>query len=478
MTVVEYLKKNGPTLSSELIKFFSADNEVAQNTIRQRLSRLGKPVGRLKGFFKDNQVFFYLEEQINSEEYARGLVKSLESDAKAHYAIIRAIEYHYGYIKKAHLPQASSSPIHNLKSHKNFNTVIKDLKFLGILVEEEDYFRLNDAYSSKKNNFQLYKGIELAKQTLLLQFYDYSRSIGLVSYERGKFEGEFSKFQFGFVAPSYISGIIKYNNSVINPAFVIVDVLVGNVVRLEDVNIFLTKIEIIKNTSNSNFLPYLIVQKINQDAFQKLKSKGIIVGFVNKLFGSEYEELLKSLISVIANAGAILKNNPEAYIELITKLNKLVDGKTNNLKGDIFELAVGYYYSNLSQSIDIGKKLNYLGNLREIDVYSNSQERIIICECKAYKRKISLEEVQKWVTLKIPTVYDWVRSFEYDKEVIFEFWSTAGFDIDAEEFLKDKKSRLKKYQIDFLNEKQIIERAQKSKAHKITDIMREYFLRD
>lgn len=477
MTIAEYLKKNGPTLSSVLIKELSSDN-LSQNTIRQRLSRLQSPIKKLKGFFKDNQSLFYLEEQFNSEQFKISLIESLKTDGRAHYAVIRALEYHYGYINKQHLPQVSFSPIANLTSHKNFKNIIEDLKSFGVIYEEEDYFSLNDTYRDKKNNFQLYKGVELAKQTLLSQFYDYSRSIGMVSYDSGKFNNEFSKFQFGFVAPSYICGIIKYNNKSINPAFVLVDVLVGNVVTLEDANVFLTKITIVKNTSKSNFLPFLIVQNINQDAFKALKEKGIIVGFVNKLFGTEYEELLKSLISVIANAGAILKNNPKAYIELITKLNKLVDGKTNNLKGDIFELAVGYYYSNISQNIDIGRKINYLGEQKELDVYSNSQEKIVICECKAYKRKVKLDEVISWCSQKIPTIYNWIRSFEYDKEVIFEFWSTSGFDSDAEEFLKNIKSNVKKYKIDFLNEKQILERAQKSKAHKIIDIMREYFLKD
>lgn len=477
MTISEYLKKNGPSLSSVLIKEFSTDS-ISQNAIRQRLSRLKSPIKKLKGFFKDNQSFFYLEEQFLSEQYKVNLLKALRTDAKAHYAIVRALEYHYGFLNKEHLPQNSFSPVKNLTSHKNFKNVLEDLKFLGVILEDEEYFSLNDSYIDKKNNFQLYKGIELAKQTLLSQFYDYARSIGLVSYDSGKFHSEFSKLQFGFVAPSYICGIVKYINSSINPAFVVADVLVGNNVTIEDVDIFLKKIDIIKNTSKSNFLPYLIVQNINQDAFQALKEKGIIVGFVNKLFGSEYEDLLKSLISITANAGAILKNNPEAYIELITKLNKLVDGKTNNLKGDIFELAVGYYYSNISQSIDVGKKLNQNGQQKEIDVYSNSQERIVICECKAYKRKIKLEEVEKWITQKIPTIYDWIRGFEYDKEVIFEFWSTSGFSSDAENFLIKRKQSMRKYKIDFLDEKEILARAQKSKAHKITDIMREYFLKD
>ncbi len=75
MTISEYLKKNGPSLSSVLIKEFSTDS-ISQNAIRQRLSRLKSPIKKLKGFFKDNQSFFYLEEQFLSEQYKVNLWRS------------------------------------------------------------------------------------------------------------------------------------------------------------------------------------------------------------------------------------------------------------------------------------------------------------------------------------------------------------------------------------------------------------------
>ena len=477
MTVEQYLKKNGPTLSSELIKVFSNDG-ISQDAIRKRLTRLKLPVNKILGFFKDNQAFYFLDEQFQTQIFFENLRLALKSDAKKYFSIIRAIEYHYGYVKIDHLPSFTFSPIQNLSSHRNFQDTINQLKSLGILIEDGDYYTLNDLITSKKSNFQLYKGVELAKETILSQFYNYSKSIGLVSYDSGKFHSEFAKFQFGFVAPSYVCGITNFSKSGLNPAFVLTDVLIGNKVTIEDVNTYVAKIDVIKNTSKINFLPYLILDNVNQDAFKLLKSRGIIVGFVNKLFGSEYEELLRSLINTVANAGAILKQNPQAYIDLIINLNKLVDGKTNNLKGDLFELAVGYYYSNISQNIDIGRKINFTGLQREIDVYASSQGSIVICECKAYKSSVNIDQTEKWLTQKIPVIYDWIRSFENDKDIIFEFWSTSGFTVEAQELLQDRKEKSRRYKIDFLSENEIITRAQKSKAQKIVEIMREYFIKD
>jgi hypothetical protein len=479
MTTVEtYLREHGPILSGELIQIL-AEEGVSTDAIRKRISRLRPPISKLKGFFKDNQSFFYLQEQYLKQEFYEGIKIAFKTSAKKYYSIIKSIEYHNGFIRKEHLASYSVSPIKNLKSHKNISNVIEDLKNLNIIYEDDDCYKLNDLISERpNNNFRYYKGVELAKEIILSQFYDCSRSIGLVSYESGKFHSEFSKFQFNFVAPSYIAGILKYNkkNPKPIPAFILADVLIGSKTGIEEVDFFINKIDIIKTQIQSNFIPYLIVENLSQDALKALKSKGIVIGFVNKLFGAGYEELLKSLINIVTNAGAILKNNPKDYLKLISQLKKLVDGKTNNLRGDLFEMAVGYYHSNLCQSLDIGKIFIYEGNKREIDVLAFYQQNVTVCECKAYKSKIDKQIVENWLTSKIPIIYNWLKEKDNDKEVIFEFWSVSGFTSDAEQLLSQNKENIKKYKIEFYDEEKILKKAKQSKTQKIVEIMREYFI--
>lgn len=477
MTIQEYLLSNGPTLSSELINYFQKEG-LSSEAIRKRLSRISEPIFKIQGFFKDNQTFFYHIEHYNDERFYKALRDAFKNSAKRYYAIIVALEYHNGYMRKEDLPSYSFSPIKNLKSHKKFSSIIEDLIKLQIIVEENDYYRLTERISNRtSNNFNYYKAIELSKQVIGSQFYNFSRSLGFVSYEKGKFNSEFAKFQFCFTAPSYITGIVRYGAK-IQPAFVVADILIGNINNETSIDFFLQKVQIIKTQTKSNFLPFLITDVLTQEAFKKLKENGIIIGLINKLFGDEYEELLKSLISVITNAGTILKTNPDAYLKLLLQLNKLVDGKTNNLRGDLFELAVGYYYSNLCQSLDIGKKANYQGNYKEIDVYATFQDQFIVCECKAYKTKVDLKIVENWLSNKVSFIYKAIREYNNDKEIIFEFWSTSGFTEDAIEFLKKKQQDLKKYKIEFYSEKEILEKAKKSKANKIVEIMREYFIID
>ncbi len=477
MTIQEYLVQKGPTLSGELISHFQKEG-LTSEAIRKRLSRITQPIYKIQGFFKDNQTFFYHIDHYNGERFYKALRTALQTSAKKYNSIIVALEYHNGFIRKEHLASYSFSPVNNLKSHKRFSNVIEDLKNLKLISEEEDYYKLSELISSRSNhNFNFYKAIELAKDVIENQFYNYARSIGLISYEKGRFNSEFAKFQFCFTAPSYISGITKYTDK-IQPAFVIADVLIGNRNDEISVDFFIQKVQIIKTQGGNNFLPFLITDTVTQEAFKKLKENGIIIGFVNKLFGEEYEELLKSLISTVTNAGTILKTNPDAYLKLLIQIGKLVDGKTNNLRGDIFELAVGYYYSNICQSLDIGKKINYQGNYKEVDVYATFQDKYIICECKAYRTKVELKVVENWFSSKVSFIYKAIREYNFDNDITFEFWSTSGFADDAIEFLKDKQSNLKKYKIEFYSEKEILAKAKKSKANKIVDIMREYFINE
>ena len=136
------------------------------------------------------------------------------------------------------------SPVKNLISHKKFSSIIDDLIKLKIVVEENEYYRLTKRILIRiSNNFNYYKAFELSKQVIGNQFYNYSKSIGLISYEKGNFNSEFAKFQFCFTAPSYISGIVKYGSK-IQPAFVVADILLGNINDETSIDFFYKKFKL------------------------------------------------------------------------------------------------------------------------------------------------------------------------------------------------------------------------------------------
>ena len=480
MTSIEVILRNkGPLLSGELAEIISSNNSANKEAIRKRLSRVQAPVRRIKGFFVDNQSFLYLEEQYGREIFFDSLLVAFKKGARRFYAITKAVEYHHGFLRIEQLPCYTFSPILNLVGHKNISKIIEDLKNLKVIVVEGDSYRLHPFISPNTfPNYREYKAVETAKNFILVQFLGWARSLGIISYNTGAFYSEFGKFQWGFTSPSYINSLTALTNKTLIPAFVIADVLIGKEATVGDVNFFIEKIKILNAQRNlSKFIPFLIVDSVTPEALQLLKKNGIVVGFVNKLFGYEYSDLLKALINTIVNAGAILKRNPDQYLDLIAKLNKLVDGKTNNLRGDLFELAVGFYHSRLCQSLDIGKPINLNGTRRETDVFAIYANEIKIAECKGYKNKVTKEEIEEWLGEKIPVIRNWILDQKpYDgKDITFEFWSTGGFEEDALEKIKHVSETSKKYKVEYYGPSQIIEKAKEVHSRKFNEILKNYY---
>lgn len=482
MTYLEKLiKEEGPILSSELIEsLINKEKGLTRDAARKRLSRIKSDIVRVKGLFADGQFLFHEKEIFNSEEYYTGLYNALKKAGKQYFTILQSLDFHYGQLKLEHLPSYSISPVLDLKGHVTFNSVLEKLISLRLITIKDDFILLSNIPDSNFNSKKA-KGLDVAKNFILIQFNDWTRKIGLVSYNSSKFYSEFGKYQFNFVSPSYVGTLPKNNKTNLIPGFVVADILIGNTVNENQIDFFLNKIKAIKYQKNSsNFIPFLIVESIDTKSLNKLKSQGVVIGFVNELFGENYKELLNSLINLVTNAGAILKKNPEAYLDLISKLNKLVDGKTNNLRGDLFELAVGYYQGRICKSIDIGKIINYEGLQREIDVFGFTESEIFISECKGYNHKVSKEEVEIWLSEKTTIIRKWVLDnyMLSDKKLTFEFWSTGGFTDEAIEFLTKKKEKTKKYKIEFFDLNDMLTKSRELKSKKFTEILREYYVKE
>lgn len=483
MTYLEnYIKENGPTLSGKLIDtLVSEGKSISKVAARKQLSRLKGDIIRVKGLFADGQFLFHHKEIFASERYYEGLRDALKNSGKQYYIILQALDFHYGQIKISQLPSYSISPVQNLKGHVTYNTVINKLLKLNLIHQDEEFISISALISNGSPSANRSKGLELAKNFLLIQFNDWSRKIGLVGYNSSKFHSTFGNYQFNFVSPSYIGSLPIINKSKIIPAFVIADILIGNTINELQVEFFINKIKTLKfRKSVAHFIPFLIVDSIDTKALNLLKSEGVVVGFVNELFGDKYKDLLNSLINLVTNAGAILKKNPEAYLDLILKLNKLVDGKTNNLRGDLFELAVGYYHGRICNTIDVGKLINHNGLQREIDVFGLLANKIYISECKGYNHKVNKEEIDTWLGEKIPVIRKWIldQPSISDKEIIFEFWSTGGFTSEAIELLERRKSTTKKYNIDYFDLESMIIKSKEIKSKKFTEILRDYYTKE
>lgn len=479
----QYIENQVGILSGDLADFLSKTHKISKNAAKKRVERLKEPIHRLTGLFADNQSFIYHATYYQSPEYFEKLSEAIQTAAKRYYAVISSINYHHGLIRKNELPNFCFSPVANLKGHINVMSLIKKMNDINILHEyDEDHFRLNPVIAEKSEpNFRHFKAIQLSKELVLHQFETWSKNIGLVSFNQTARNQQVAGFQFSFAAPSYVNGLVQTNKTKPKPGFVVADILLGNTTNSSSVDFFIRKIEIIRASNpTTKLFPAIIVDGIHIDALNKLKSLGVIIASVSDLFGKQYSELLKNLINTVTNAGAILKTNPESFIQLMEQIEKLATGKTNNLRGDLFELAVGYYYAKECQSLDVGKKFRATSSqkFRDIDVLAVYENEVRMVECKGYNYPIDEEYVKTYLTEIVPDMREWALDVYPNKKMIFEIWSTGGFTEESEQLLTQAAYKTKRYQIKHIDKQSILERAQSLQTGKFTEILRQYYFKE
>lgn len=116
MTIREVLEREGPILSSEIIKSWSLkDNNV--DTIRKKIERAIKNegIGQIKGIWTKNQSFLFLNEQFKKDIFFEKLIDSLSTDSKSCYSIVSSLRLNGGIIKKELLKCYVASPTELLK---------------------------------------------------------------------------------------------------------------------------------------------------------------------------------------------------------------------------------------------------------------------------------------------------------------------------------------------------------------------------
>lgn len=479
----QILKDRGPMLSGVLAQEL-ANHSVNPIAARKQISRLTSPIKKLKIGFENNQSFVYLENQADTEEYWKNLIQCLKTSAKAYYSYINAFVIHCGFIHKSQLAAYTFSPIQNLKGHSHFEGMAERLIRNRLISDfDENIFQINsNIYGG--HNFNRFKAIQLAKRQIAEDFSSWSRNINLTSYHTARsldITAEFGKFQWCFTSPSYITGINRFRNKKLLPGFIVADILIGRKLKEEDIDFFQKKIEIIKQQKNvSKFIPFLICENLEENAFKAIKSKGVVIGFVRELFGAAYSETLKLLVETVTEATKIITTNPDQFIELSKKLSEL-KGKFGNIKGDMLEFLVGYFYIINNKPIEIGKiiKEKESGKNREIDVFVSTANQVRVVECKGQKSPVTKDFIATWLSDKITIIRKWLLSQDdhCKKEIIFEIWSTSGFEEDALLLLEQHAQSVKpsKYKIEFLEKSLITKKFKETRNEKLIEVMNGYF---
>lgn len=449
MTDIEQYINNKVVVSSGMVVEYCVQTlGITEINARKRIQRLPESIYKIKGICKDNQSILYHKDKWGDEEFYDGLIDVLRVNANQHYLIINSLKLHDGTILKEKLASFTASPILHKKGHKSFESVLNDLKNLRLIEESTTHYSLS-GYANI--NEKRAKAVNTLQAITIAHFHEWARNIGLISYDSARFDSEFSRYQFCMVATSYIKSLFSKSGAKLIPAFVLADIVLNRNITEVDIQFLIKKLQNISMQNQSaKFIPFLLVGSHNSDVYHALKSNGIVVGNIDELFGKKYSETIFGILNLIENAGAVLKNNPDQYIKLIENIEKLAVGKTYNLKGDLFEMAVGLFHGQQCQSLEISKNIHYNSKHREIDVYAVYQDKVIFAECKGYNYPIDDGYIDEWLSAKIPVIRDWALSCESlnGKKIQFEIWCTGGFTEESTNKLVTAKEKTKKYSID------------------------------
>lgn len=464
-------------MSSELASLLVSQFGIIKNTASQTITR-DKAIIKIKGFYSSGQSFCFLEEHKVQIDFYDKLLFSLFTYGKKYWYCLNALKMCGGIISQKYLECYTNYPIIPLKSHYPFKEVLQKFVEQDILVFNDNRYLLSPKYNKTFTNYAHYSTIEVIKEAVLDNFSSLVKNIGLISFNTGEFFPEYGKFRFGFKGVSYVSGLMDGTKS----GYVVADILIGHPIYEDDVKFFVDKLNTIKQfEKSSRLIPFLIVDDLDPEALNLLKSNGVVVGFIKELFGEKYSNTLIELVAILNNAGASLKKTPEKYLDLINELKTYNKGLANNIKGTLFEFVIGHIHSINCNSLDLGREIiDKHSKKHETDVISVYSDKIVISECKATKSKIDLKTIEKWDSIKIPAFYDWIKGIDVyrEKDIIFEYWSTSGFTEDALERLNHLKSTSKRFKLVFFNGEDLKEKTIRMKNKKLKEVVDNFFLKN
>lgn len=476
MTDIEkILESKGPLISSELAQLLSKRLRISINTASQKISR-NRKVKKIKGFFVSNQSLIFLEEQYKEGKLYDAFSKTLRKYGKKYWYCINAINMHGGIIDSKFLECYTNYPVLPLKRHVPFKKVMQKFVSNDILIFSGTEYSFAPRFAPIKTTNLIHRTIEIIKEDILNHFHEMIRNLGIISFNTGELFSEYGKFRWSFKGVSYLRGLVINTK----PGFVLADILFGKEILKKDIEFFIEKLNHVQSFKNApKVIPFLIVDDLHKDALKELKKNGVAIGFIKELFGDKYAMALRELVSVLNNAGASLKTQPNKYLELIGELKLYNETLIYNIRGTLFEYFVGHIHSKKCQSLDVGREIIENNGRHEIDVFAIYNDKVVFAECKATNSKIDLEKIEKWVSIKIPAFRKWLLKQETLKNhlIEFEYWATGGFTKDALRKLKSRSKFTTKYKVSFFEGKDIRSKAVAMKNKKLKEAIDNYFLK-
>ncbi len=467
--VQEALQRLGPSLSTKVASYLMNTYALTSTTARQRISRSGPDVLKLKGIrFPHRAEFIYLRSQYGSQIFFNRLISTLEETNIAYYYGLSALNSRGGILPINHFKIACAAPkmqskqitvdlmIENLLATR----LIKSITIPGIgECLALNNFSEQDMY---ENHLDL-KARVIAERIALQAIKEWVRRLGLGSYDMVLIRDESEDIPsagpnyWDLSAPSYIYPLLGNKNSkgAKKPGSIVCDIYLGRM-TIDGIKGFIKKCHNVRGFPNvSPMLQIFVADTYPSEVITEIKRIGAIAATMDTIFGKDVAQAIREL-------SAILKTTAKK-IDDFEKLNHIfssltrIEGAANTLRGCLFEYISAaiarYYYS--TDNIQVSKIVkDSIGNEAEIDVFVIARGgKLTIIECKGHKPMgyVDDKEVEKWIQKRIPTVRGYIKNHPdyYKFEQNYEIWTNGRLTEKSKLFISTEQQKTDKYNISF-----------------------------
>ncbi|MEF9896758.1 MAG: hypothetical protein RR736_18880 [Pseudomonas sp.] len=492
-SLYDRLEKNGPCLSSELVAAMVEEEGITAVAARKRASRADERIGRVYNLFPRNTVFLYIKANFGSNEYWLKLTEALLKANAAYGKALAALMQRGGIVAEPYFHIACGAP-HRLKKHICSSTIIEQL-LRAQLVERQylpgsgNCFALAKGPGMYDGAISTLRARTAAEDIFLAGFETWCKNLGLISYGQAQLRGleretqpQVGTFYWDMTAPCYLSGISqRKSDGAQKQGFVVADILFDIEVTEAGALAFLTKVETVKNLKVGACICFFIAESYSNEAFNLLKTKGIVPATPTTLFGRDVATALRLLIQTLTEAGqqAI---DAETLEKLFAGLQKF-EGATGNLRGTLFEYFVADVVGRTRHChrVRLNERIrNPGGQESETDVLVEGFGETCFIECKGYApyAVLSEDEITRWLTVRIPNTYKYCLTHHDWKNtaIHFELWTTGKISDKSKLEIEKIAGSVKKYTVSVKFVSDIQAEVKTTGDKKLQHIFNQYFV--
>ncbi|MBC6624412.1 hypothetical protein [Pseudomonas sp.] len=499
-SIAEILKRDGPMLSSDLSKLLEQRHGLNATAARKRVERGCEGMSKLSHIiFPHRARFLYLEKNYGSPFFFQNLMVALKKTGSSYFTALNALELRDNIMPRGHFLIACGAPVAQKKHISSESllerlikaTLVKEITVPGgesciIRCDVEHILDATSLWAKMKSRL-------IAEKITLLAVKDWSRNLGMVSYDSVETREDedttnlpkVGTFNWDLAGPSYLFPMRGQAIVGVKPGFLVCDLALNGRVSLEHIGAFVRKCITLRSLPKvGKCLQIFVAEEYEAEAFALLKKEGIIPATTESLFGRDVAKALKNLCAILTDT-AKLTQNPEALEKIFDDLSR-IEGAASTLRGSLFEFAVAqiakFTLPGYEQEMNRIVK-NLLGDKAEIDVLAvRRNHEVVFIECKGIHPVTTLDddEINKWLDKRIPVLRAFAKTHSEwaGMDLRFELWTSGRFSERALSLVSARQAESHKFLIQLRDAEYVLAQAVASKDKGLLRTYEQHFIKN